>query len=97
MSETNEPVNPDSSPDAEPDTTESAAAAETGERTDGGGPGTLDVIMDLDLPLTVRFGQTQMTLGALSRLGPGSEISLDRSNIGAAQGMAGLESQLFDA
>ena len=44
-----------------------------------GGAGTLDVIMDLDLPLTVRFGQTLMTLGALSRLRPGSEISLDRS------------------
>lgn len=41
--------------------------------------GNLDVIMDLDLPLTVRFGQTQMTLGALVRLAAGSEINLERS------------------
>jgi flagellar motor switch protein FliN/FliY len=39
----------------------------------------LDVIMDLDLPLTVRFGQTQMTLGSLVRLAAGSEINLERS------------------
>ena len=39
----------------------------------------LDVILDLDLPLTVRFGQTQMALGALVQIGPGSVVSLDRS------------------
>jgi flagellar motor switch protein FliN len=39
----------------------------------------LDVILDIELPLAVRFGQTEMTLQALSRLGPGSVIQLDRS------------------
>ena len=41
--------------------------------------GNLDVIMDLDLSLTVRFGQTQMTLGSLVGLAEGSEINLARS------------------
>ena len=41
--------------------------------------GNLGVIMDLDLPLTVRFGRTQMTLGSLVRIGAGSEINLERS------------------
>ena len=41
--------------------------------------GNLGVIMDLDLPLTVRFGQTRMTLGTLVRIGAGSEINLERS------------------
>jgi len=39
----------------------------------------LDVILDIELPLAVRFGQTEMTLQALSRLGPGSVIELDRA------------------
>ena len=39
----------------------------------------LDVILDLDLPLTVRFGQTKMALGALVQIGPGSVVSLERA------------------
>ena len=42
-------------------------------------PRNLDVILDLDLPLTVRFGQTQMALSALVQIGPGSVVNLDRS------------------
>jgi flagellar motor switch protein FliN len=42
-------------------------------------PQNLDLILDIDLPLWVRFGQTAMTLHALSRLGPGTTIDLDRS------------------
>ncbi len=42
-------------------------------------PANLDVILDIDLPLTVRFGRTEMTLDALTRLGPGSVIDLGRS------------------
>jgi flagellar motor switch protein FliN len=42
-------------------------------------PVNLDVLMDIDLPLTVRFGQTEMPIQALSRLGPGSIIDLGRS------------------
>jgi flagellar motor switch protein FliN/FliY len=41
--------------------------------------GKLDVVLDLDLPLVVRFGRTQMTLRALSQIGPGSIIDMERS------------------
>jgi flagellar motor switch protein FliN len=44
-----------------------------------GAPHNLDLILDIDLPLTVRFGETDMTLLALTRLGPGSVIDLGRS------------------
>jgi flagellar motor switch protein FliN/FliY len=39
----------------------------------------LEVILDIELPLTVRFGKTEMTLRALTQVGPGSVIDLDRS------------------
>jgi flagellar motor switch protein FliN len=42
-------------------------------------PPNLDVILDIDLPLSVRFGQTEMTLMDLTRIGPGSVIDLGRS------------------
>lgn len=42
-------------------------------------PANLDVILDIDLPLAVRFGETEMTLDALTRLGPGSIIDLARA------------------
>jgi flagellar motor switch protein FliN/FliY len=39
----------------------------------------LDVILDIDLPLLVRFGRTEMPLRTLTMLGPGSVIDLGRS------------------
>jgi flagellar motor switch protein FliN len=39
----------------------------------------LDVILDIELPLVVRFGRTELTLQALTQIGPGSVIDLDRS------------------
>jgi flagellar motor switch protein FliN/FliY len=39
----------------------------------------LDVILDIDLPVVVRFGRTDLPLRALTRLGPGSVIDLGRS------------------
>ena len=39
----------------------------------------LDVILDIDLPLLVRFGRTEMPLRVLTALGPGSVIDLGRS------------------
>ena len=51
------------------------------DRADGDGERgkTLDVIMDIDLPLVVRFGRTELPLKALTALGPGSVIDLGRS------------------
>jgi flagellar motor switch protein FliN len=44
-------------------------------------PGTdrLDAILDIELPLIVRFGRTELPLRALTHLGPGSLIDLGRS------------------
>ena len=42
-------------------------------------PSRIDVILDIDLPVVVRFGRTDLPLRALTRLGPGSVIDLGRS------------------
>jgi flagellar motor switch protein FliN len=39
----------------------------------------IEVLLDIDLPLVVRFGHTEMPLRQLMRLGPGSVIDLGRS------------------
>ena len=39
----------------------------------------IDDILDIDLPIVVRFGHTEMPLRALTRLGPGSVIDLGRT------------------
>jgi flagellar motor switch protein FliN len=54
-----------------------AADPATSRRPAGGQ--TLDAILNIDLPLVVRFGRTEMTLKALTGLGPGSVIDLGRS------------------
>ena len=40
---------------------------------------TLDVILDIELPLVVRFGRTELPLRTLTTLGPGSVVDLGRS------------------
>jgi len=39
----------------------------------------LDVILDIDLPVVVRFGRTEMPLKAVTRITPGAVIDLGRS------------------
>lgn len=39
----------------------------------------LDVVLDIEMPLIVRFGRTQMTLKTLAALGPGSIVDMGRS------------------
>jgi flagellar motor switch protein FliN len=51
----------------------------TGDRSHPGRSKTLDVIMDIDLPLVVRFGRTELPLKMLTTLGPGSVIDLGRA------------------
>jgi flagellar motor switch protein FliN/FliY len=41
--------------------------------------GRIDIILDIDLPVVVRFGRTEMPIRALARLGPGSVVDLGRS------------------
>ena len=38
----------------------------------------LDLLLDTEIPLTVRFGSTRMLLQDLVRLGPGSVVDLNR-------------------
>lgn len=54
-------------------------AAETSVEAVSSAHRNLDVVLDLDLPITVRFGETRLTLDALARLGAGSVIDLERS------------------
>ena len=53
-----------------------AATAAAGAGT---GSDRLDAILDIELPLIVRFGRTELPLKALAHLGPGSLIDLGRS------------------
>ena len=39
----------------------------------------LDLIMDFEVPVSVRFGQREMALGEILKLGQGSVIELDQS------------------
>jgi len=39
----------------------------------------LDIVLDIDLPLVVRFGRTVMSVKGLSALGPGSVVDMGRS------------------
>jgi flagellar motor switch protein FliN/FliY len=39
----------------------------------------LDVLLDIELPVTLRFGRTQMLLGEVMALGSGSVIEFDRA------------------
>ncbi len=45
----------------------------------GTGSDRLDAILDIELPLIVRFGRTELPLKTLAHLGPGSLIDLGRS------------------
>jgi flagellar motor switch protein FliN/FliY len=54
------------------------AATESTEPAQPAGPH-LEVILDMELPLAVRFGRTEMTLKTLTALGPGAVIDLGRS------------------
>jgi flagellar motor switch protein FliN/FliY len=56
----------------------SGEAVEPSGRAAGRHP-SLDVILDIDLPLVVRFGRTELPLKTLAGLGPGSVIDLGRS------------------
>lgn len=55
-----------------------AAAASSSRMAPKDVPENLDVILDIDLPLSVRFGHAELTLDALTKLGPGSLIELAR-------------------
>lgn len=55
-------------------TAASASAAPVVEKV----PDNLELILDIDMPLTVRFGEAIVSLEVLSKLGPGSLVELSR-------------------
>ncbi len=65
----------------------SATAAAPGPRGAGGpatqgsgaSPGNLAALLDIDLPLVVRFARTELSLRELTVLGPGSMLDMGRS------------------
>ena len=55
-----------------------AAAEETGAAKDGGNVN-LELLLDVDLPISVTFGTSEMTLKDVLNLGTGSVIELNKS------------------
>jgi flagellar motor switch protein FliN len=56
-----------------------AVAAVLTQGNDGRSAGNLDLVLDVELPLVVRFGRTILSLKALASLGPGSVVDMGRS------------------
>jgi len=67
------------------------------EAHDAGGPvradypGNLAALLDVDLPLVVRFARTEMSLKALAQLGPGSMVDMGRSPDAPVQVIVGTQ------
>jgi flagellar motor switch protein FliN/FliY len=55
---------------------EFSEAAETG---DAGSGGSIDILLDMSVPVTVAIGQTEIPVRRLLQLGPGSVLKLDKS------------------
>ncbi|MEZ5290623.1 MAG: FliM/FliN family flagellar motor switch protein [Vicinamibacterales bacterium] len=54
-------------------------------------PGNLAALLDIDLPLLVRFARTEMSLKALAQLGPGSMVDMGRSPDAPVQLLVGSQ------
>jgi flagellar motor switch protein FliN len=54
-------------------------------------PGNLAALLDIDLPLVARFARTEMTLRALTQLGPGSVVDMGRSPDAPVQLLVGSQ------
>jgi len=56
-----------------------AGPTHTGNRQSSVDTGNLDLLLDIELPVMVRMGQTEMPLGELLKLTPGSILELNRA------------------
>ena len=54
-------------------------------------PGNLAALLDIDLPLVVRFARTELSLRALTMLGPGSLVDMGRSPDAPVQLLVGSQ------
>jgi len=65
-----------------PDSKTKAQAADFAEAVDSGAAGaggSLDILLDMTIPVTVTIGSTQIPIRRLLQLGPGSVVKLDKS------------------
>ena len=57
---------------------QSAEFAEAAEGVDAASAGSIDVLLDMDVPVTVAIGRREITIRRLLQLGPGSVIQLEK-------------------
>ncbi|MGE0813508.1 MAG: FliM/FliN family flagellar motor switch protein [Vicinamibacterales bacterium] len=67
------------------------SAAARAPQEAGALPGNLAALLDIDLPLLVRFARTEMSLKALAQLGPGSMVDMGRSPDAPVQLLVGSQ------
>jgi flagellar motor switch protein FliN/FliY len=58
---------------------QSAELPEAVEQESAGSPGKFDILLDMDVPVTVVLGQADVSVRRLLQFGPGSVLQLDRS------------------
>ncbi len=58
---------------------QSAEFSEVGQSDASGAGGSIDILLDMNIPVTVTIGQTEIPVQRLLRLGPGSVLKLDKS------------------
>jgi len=58
---------------------QSAEFPEAAEPADAAASGSIDILLDMSIPVTVTIGKTQMPIRSLLRLGPGSVVRLDKA------------------
>ena len=52
---------------------------EMAEGTPGAGGGQLDILLDMDVPVVVALGETEIPVRRLLQLGPGAVLELDKA------------------
>ncbi len=57
---------------------QSAEFSETAENEVSGPGGSVDILLDMNVPITVIIGQTEITVRRLLHLGPGSVLKLNK-------------------
>jgi len=63
------------------DSKKQAQSVELSEATEGqstGQDGSIDILLDMNIPVTVTIGQTEIPVRRLLQLGPGSVLKLDK-------------------
>lgn len=58
---------------------QSAEFSEVAESDTSSAGGSIDILLDMNVPITVTIGQTEIPVQRLLRLGPGSVLKLDKS------------------